>query len=1114
MKNRFWLLLLLSGTIGALVAQSKAIALEDNKTKKPKLTLVEQQNIDLRIVRAITLKDSLPIQAKTLLLKALAESIRKGYDIGRLNTYKQLFVFELNEGEYDQAFYYARNQKNIAQKLNDSLSIAQSLINQGRVYSLLGNVSSSLAFYLDAATFSEHLNNKKLQHQIHIEIAKLYYLQGNYEAAKNAVAKAINIGDTGSQEDAVDNLTLLSKIALLKEEYEMAAIQAKKAIAIAKEINYETGEAEAYTNLSRNYIANNKLDSAVLVLTTALAIRNKAGNDRKLFDIYNKLGDIFLYKKAYKKSLEYTTLSLAIADEMNILPAKAIAYKNFALTYRAMGDYKKALSYQSDYSEIQDSLYLKQQTSSLKNLEVTRKMEHKQQMEEMILKKELKASQLSRKYDLLKIIGISFVLLSLLTFFFVRYRYRLKLKAKEKQTKYLEQVDAIKDDFLANTSHELRTPLNGIIGIADSMKDTIGKDSEEKILNNLNLIVHSGKRLAKLINSILDFSKLKSHDLELNKKSVDLHSNLAIILQISEYSVKKKNLQLINNIPKDFPAVLADEDRLQQILHNLIGNAIKFTEKGSVTVSAIDKEQMVEVAVSDTGIGIPADKLKLIFEAFEQVDASIERAFGGTGLGLSITKSLVKLHGGKIRVTSELGKGTTLFFTLPKSDTKAVPTDSEPVNILVETTKTRSYIKLIKPASTNISTKRLLVVDDETINQQVIVNYLAEEDVEIVLASTGTAAIEALDKQVFDLVLLDVMMPQMSGYEVCKHIRKTYLQSDLPVIMITAKNQVNDLVDSLAYGANDYLAKPFSKNEFLARVKTHLNLHSINQAYVKFVPKEFLNALGKKHIVDVKLGDQHEEHMSILFSDIRSYTTLSETMTPEENFNFLNAYLSRVGPSIKQHRGFVNNYYGDGIMALFMGAPQNSLNAAIDMQNRVHLYNEHRAKKNRQLIRIGVGVHSGNLMIGILGDQFRLNAGVVSDAVNAASRLEGLTKIFGVSIIMSQAIYESLTDPSIYCIRYLGMVTVVGKANIIRIYECFDTENKDQKELKQKTKSLFESGLSAYMMGDFTAAKSSFAVILKENRADKAAKLYYDRSVKLLTSPDENFTGALDINMK
>lgn len=1114
MKNWYLVFLLICGFLSTLFAQEKQLALKEETDRSVRLTLLERQNIDQKIAEVIKLQDTLPREAERIIVVVLAMSEKGNYNLGKLQANALLFGFKLKNGAYDEAFYYARNQMKVAKQLQDSLSIAESLISQGRVYSALGNVSNSLKFYLDARDFTDKLSDKKLQHQVYSQIARLYYLQANYEKAKAAVDKAIAIGNTGSREDEVDNLTLLSQISTLNESFDNAIGYSQKAITVAQVIDYEIGEAQGYADLAEGYIAKNQLDSAIIALEKGLNIRKKIQDDRKLFNIYDRLGDVYFYQKKYQKSLAFTTLSLEIADRTNTLPFKAIAYQNYALTYRAMKDYEKAFNYQSDYSEIQDSLFLKQQTTSLKNLEITRAIENKQAIEEVRLEEKLKTAQIDRKYDLLKIIGISFLLIALLTFYFVRNRFRNQLNVRDKQAAYLEKVDAMKDDFLANTSHELRTPLNGIIGIAASMQDTIGKDSEEKTQNNLALIVNSGKRLAKLINSILDFSKLKSHDLVLNKKPVDLHSNLKIILQISQHSAKEKGIKLINKIPKIFPAVAADEDRLQQILHNLIGNAIKFTEKGSVAVGATEQEEMVEIYVQDTGIGIPSDKLKLIFEAFEQVDSSIERQFGGTGLGLSITKSLVKLHGGKIRVESELGQGTTLFFTIPKSLEKAADAAAEHVNILMETAETKARIQLIKPASTKISTKRILVVDDETINQQVIVNYLADEDIEIVLVSSGADAIEVLDKQVFDMVLLDVMMPKMSGYEVCKYIRKTYLQSDLPVIMITAKNQVNDLVDSLSYGANDYLAKPFSKSEFLARLKTHLNLHSINQAYVKFVPKEFLNALGKKNIVEVKLGDQHHEQMSILFSDIRSYTTLSESMTPEDNFNFLNAYLSRVGPSVKQHNGFVNNYYGDGIMALFSGSPQNSLNAAINMQNRVTLYNKGRAKKNRQLINIGVGIHSGELMIGILGDEFRLNAGVVSDAVNASSRLEGLTKIFGVKIIMSQPIYQSLKDPNLYCIRYLGMVTVVGKANVMRIYECFDTEDKYQKKFKQETKHLFESGLSAYTMSNFSAAKASFTAILAVNPADKAAQLYFDRSNELLKSPDENFTGALDISRK
>ena len=199
------------------------------------------------------------------------------------------------------------------------------------------------------------------------------------------------------------------------------------------------------------------------------------------------------------------------------------------------------------------------------------------------------------------------------------------------------------------------------------------------------------------------------------------------------------------------------------------------------------------------------------------------------------------------------------------------------------------------------------------------------------------------------------MMPRMTGYVVCQQIRKKYLASELPIIMITAKNQVSDLVEALAYGANDYLAKPFSKDEFIARIRTHLDLYSINAATSKFVPSEFLRSLGYDAITDVRLGDYRERNVTVFFSDIRAYTTMSESMTPEQNFKFVGAYVNRMGPIIKRFDGFVLQYLGDGIMALFMESADKAINAAIVMQRAIRLYNRSRTSRNRLPISVWDG---------------------------------------------------------------------------------------------------------------------------------------------------------------
>lgn len=249
-------------------------------------------------------------------------------------------------------------------------------------------------------------------------------------------------------------------------------------------------------------------------------------------------------------------------------------------------------------------------------------------------------------------------------------------------------------------------------------------------------------------------------------------------------------------------------------------------------------------------------------------------------------------------------------------------------------------------------------------------------------AMNGKEALKLLEKgQRFDLVLLDIMMPHMSGYEICQKIREKYLPSELPVLMVTAKNQIADLVQGLDTGANDYIAKPFSKDEFLARVKTHLHLHQINRVTNRFVPTAFLKALGKSTLTEIRLGDQTEENVTVFFSDIRSYTTLAETMTPKENFRFVNAYAGRMGPIIQQNNGFVNQYLGDGIMAIFQQNPLDGLSAAIEMQAKIRSYNEERKKQGRQPLRVGMGLHTGSLIMGIIGDEDRTDAATISDTV-------------------------------------------------------------------------------------------------------------------------------------
>jgi two-component system sensor histidine kinase ChiS len=408
----------------------------------------------------------------------------------------------------------------------------------------------------------------------------------------------------------------------------------------------------------------------------------------------------------------------------------------------------------------------------------------------------------------------------------------------------LRRLDKLKDEFLANTSHELRTPLNGTIGIAESLLDGVAGPVSDKVRSNLIIIVQSSRRLSNLVNDILDFSKLRHQNIELQLKPVGLREIVEVVLTLSQTMVGKKDLQLLNAVSPDLPLAYADENRLQQILHNLIGNAIKFTEGGLVEVSAeemrVSGSSVLRVTVADTGIGIPPEQRERIFESFEQGDGSTAREYGGTGLGLAVTKKLVELHGGEITVESQLGEGSRLSFTLPITDerveskkqiaaVKAVPS----VNMADVSFKEEEGA--IAPEETATSEKfHILIVDDEPINLQVLANHLSVKNYAITQATNGMEALEAIENGLKpELVVLDVMMPKMTGYEVTQKIRDRYSASELPIVLLTAKSQVNDLVEGLKVGANDYLTKPIFKDELLARIETHINISRLTAENIR-----------------------------------------------------------------------------------------------------------------------------------------------------------------------------------------------------------------------------------------------------------------------------------------
>jgi len=405
--------------------------------------------------------------------------------------------------------------------------------------------------------------------------------------------------------------------------------------------------------------------------------------------------------------------------------------------------------------------------------------------------------------------------------------YIEKEQAQAKLVETMQKADKLKDDFLANTSHELRTPLFGIIGLSESLLTEPALS--ERAQENIGLILTSSNRLARLVDDILDMSKLKNRDIILVKRPISLFQAVDIVFKIIQPMVGNKEIVLQNLVPRNLAPVWADENRLQQILHNLIGNAIKFTQRGYVRVDARLQGKTAFVSVIDSGIGIAPTKLETIFNAFEQAEASIERQYGGTGLGLTITKRLVELHGGLMSVTSEPGHGAIFAFSLPLADPGLLADGAnEPLPGALREHSDWSATEAAKAFNRDyLPTEGLqvLIADDEPVNIRLLTQVLEEIGIHARTATDGESALQLMQSQdKWDLILLDVMMPGMNGFRVCEKIRERWSATELPVIFLTARGSSTDLVKGFSLGANDYLPKPVAREEIIARIQTQLSL--------------------------------------------------------------------------------------------------------------------------------------------------------------------------------------------------------------------------------------------------------------------------------------------------
>jgi adenylate cyclase len=488
----------------------------------------------------------------------------------------------------------------------------------------------------------------------------------------------------------------------------------------------------------------------------------------------------------------------------------------------------------------------------------------------------------------------------------------------------------------------------------------------------------------------------------------------------------------------------------------------------------------------------------------------------------------------------------------------------------------------------------VLLIDDQPIIAEAIRRMLASEpDVEFHYCDDPTQAIISSENCQPTVILQDLVMPQMEGLLLVKFLRShDTITAQIPLIVLSSKEDPLIKAEAFKLGANDYLVKLPDRMELIARIRYHstayINLlrrqeaealfkaeilrqsayieqvgkvtnaasdveqdnfqpdalsevssrsdelgqlarvftnmvktvkireaelleanqqqEKLLQAYSRFVPNDYLRFLRKNSIIDVQLGDHVSKVMAVMFSDIRSFTTLSEHMTPKQNFAFVNSYLKQVSPEIRNHHGLIVKFLGDGMMAVFPEGADDAILAGINMFRAVERYN---AEREGELpVQVGIGIHVGHMMLGMVGEEHRMQGDAFSDNVNLTARLEGLTKFYGVSLLISGQAHDNLTHPDEYQLRFLDYVIVKGRTEPIMIHEVLDAESETIRSLKLQTQPDFEQGVELYRKGQPADAKVYFEQVLAVNAADKTANLYLDRVVQLIKQGvPENWNG-------
>ncbi|MDT0642969.1 response regulator [Zunongwangia sp. F363] len=589
-----------------------------------------------------------------------------------------------------------------------------------------------------------------------------------------------------------------------------------KAIALAKKLNSKIEVLYPTVNIAWTYLDNDAPSRAKPYLEEAWEIVEEIHKDDKyLLSQLNYLtGRYHAEVNELEKAEKFLKEAIANAEDENYLIEASLAYKEYAKVLFSLEKYEDAYLALDKYEEYNSEVF---EQERLRQVEIANAQfdnnEFQNNLKLAEKEQEYQAQIIKKSNEKIFIMLVSSIILVIILFSLNKInRDRTKLiqelKHKNKELRdskdEAERLARLKTQFFSTVSHEIRTPLYGVIGLTSLLLED---ESLKKHESDLKSLKFSADYLLALINDVLQMNKMESKQLRLEKVSFHLQDLMTSVLNTFEFSRVQNNNKIHVDVDKDIPSYLmGDPVRLSQIMMNLVGNAVKFTERGNIYISArlrkvVDENYIIYFEVKDDGIGIPENKQKTIFEEFSQVSTT-NYSYQGTGLGLPIVKKLLELHDSEIKLKSEEGKGSTFSFVIPFEKDK----DRR------ETARNEEVKSSFKEYEDSLHPKKILIVDDNHINQVVTTKILKKENFECDVAGSGEEAIEKLQETNFDLVLMDLNMPGMGGLEATKKIRES--NTKVPVVALTAV-EVDEMREKIYNaGMDDIIVKPYDVQQF------------------------------------------------------------------------------------------------------------------------------------------------------------------------------------------------------------------------------------------------------------------------------------------------------------